>query len=193
VTGGEPAGRVGYVREAVLDAAAGLLVHNREATMAQIADAAGVGRATLYRHYENREALLRDLMDHAVSEVGHAIDHARIEAVDVREGIARVVRALLGIRKRFEVVLREFKGDPPRVALQERLGPPITALFERGRADGTLREDIPVDWLASMFRGIVKGAMEISDEIGLEEAAALATRQFLDGAGPDPCGAPQSG
>ena len=48
-------------RERILDAADRLLRQSAEATLADIATAAGVARATLYRHFENREALRRAL------------------------------------------------------------------------------------------------------------------------------------
>ncbi|MEM7588506.1 MAG: TetR family transcriptional regulator, partial [Acidobacteriota bacterium] len=42
-------------REAVLDAAALLFTENPGASMAALAEAAGVGRATLYRYFPTRE------------------------------------------------------------------------------------------------------------------------------------------
>ena len=47
---------------AILDAAAqALSEHGRSANMADVADAAGISRATLYRYYPDREALLEIL------------------------------------------------------------------------------------------------------------------------------------
>jgi serine phosphatase RsbU (regulator of sigma subunit) len=43
----------------ILDAARRLLAENREATMSAVAEAAGVGRGTVHRHFPTREDLLR--------------------------------------------------------------------------------------------------------------------------------------
>ena len=42
-------------REIALDAGLELLAEGREVTMDQVADRAGIGRATLYRHFATRE------------------------------------------------------------------------------------------------------------------------------------------
>ena len=48
-------------RRAALEAAAELFASRDDVSMSEVAEAIGVGRATLYRHYDSREALLRDL------------------------------------------------------------------------------------------------------------------------------------
>src|SRR6266702_3724628 len=54
---------------AILDAAAHALAeHGSRANMADVAAAAGVSRATLYRYYRDREALLAALASSAVEQ-----------------------------------------------------------------------------------------------------------------------------
>ena len=55
-------------REAVLQAAIGLLGERPGASMRAIADASGVGRSTVYRHFPTREALLRALFARVLEE-----------------------------------------------------------------------------------------------------------------------------
>jgi AcrR family transcriptional regulator len=50
-------------REQILIAARSLLTESPRATMAQVAQAAGVGRSTLYRHFADREELVSALRD----------------------------------------------------------------------------------------------------------------------------------
>ncbi len=48
-----------HVAEAILDAAAAVFAERGEAaSMADVAEAAGVGRATLYRYFPSRDVLL---------------------------------------------------------------------------------------------------------------------------------------
>jgi AcrR family transcriptional regulator len=57
-------------REALLDAAAGLFIETGfEVTYDEIAAAAGVGRATLYRHFPRREHLLAALVGRILTEL----------------------------------------------------------------------------------------------------------------------------
>ena len=48
-------------RAAIVDSGITLLLQNPGASMSEIALAAGVGRATLYRHFETKEALVQEI------------------------------------------------------------------------------------------------------------------------------------
>ncbi len=63
-------------REAVLDAALRLFRTDPTATVAQVAQAAGVGRVTLYGHYPTREALVGAALSTAVARAERAMADA---------------------------------------------------------------------------------------------------------------------
>ena len=71
-----PAPRPGLrerVAAAIVEAAATVLAeHGDSASMSDVAGAAGVARATLYRYFPNREALLEALGSVAVDEAGQS-------------------------------------------------------------------------------------------------------------------------
>lgn len=169
---------------AILDAAA--RVFSEEGTganLAAVASAAGVSRATLYRYYPNREALLEALAVHALSQAGDRLADAGLERATVEEAIERIVRALVSVGDRYAVVTSEqFKCDP---AIPERLiGVPIRAVLERGVREGYIREDIPAEVLGALFGGTIIAAIKLTRMHGLgrEEASAAAATLFLDGA-----------
>src|ERR1700744_3707811 len=56
------------VRRAVLETAAGVLAENDQASIDDIARASGVGRATLYRWFTNRDQLIDAILDQIISE-----------------------------------------------------------------------------------------------------------------------------
>src|SRR5919201_1974299 len=67
-------------REAILAAAKRLLEHRPRATVSDIAAAAGVSRATVYRHFKSREALAAAVVDQAppARAVGPELDRAAL-------------------------------------------------------------------------------------------------------------------
>src|SRR4051795_8073580 len=95
--------------EAILDAAARvLLARGDQANMNDVAAAAGVARATVYRYFPNREALLAELAQSAVRDVEERLTSARIDAVPPEEGIPRAVRALLDAGDPFVLLVRRY-------------------------------------------------------------------------------------
>jgi AcrR family transcriptional regulator len=164
-----------------LNAAAAALSESPEASMAQIAVAIGVSRATLYRHVRNREELLGALRRQAVAEAEQRLEAANLDRVDVAEAIARIARALVAVGNRYAFLVERYAQPRPS---QINVRGPIVAVLERGQADGTLRDDVPADWLMdSLLRLLSAGVIVDSmQELGPEEVAANAVRLFLDGA-----------
>jgi AcrR family transcriptional regulator len=169
---------------AILDAAAHVFSEQGTgANLAAVASEAGVSRATLYRYYPNREALLEALVIHALSQAGAGLADAGLERASVEEAIERIVRALVSVGDRYAVVASEqLKCDP---AIPERLiGTPIRAVLDRGVKEGLIRDDIPSDVLGALFGGTIMAAIKLTrmHDLGREEASAAAATLFLDGA-----------
>jgi TetR/AcrR family transcriptional repressor of mexCD-oprJ operon len=168
---------------AILDAAAHVLADRTEASMSEVAAAAGVGRATLYRYYPSREALLDALAREALIDLGARLADAGLDRASVPEAIERIVRAVVAVGDRYVVLAREqIRPDP---ADSDRLfRAPLQSVFERGVHESVLRADVPVDVLLELFGGLLGAAVRLVGErrIGLEEIAATTTALFLDGA-----------
>ena len=168
---------------AILEAAARLLAEDGDASMADLAAAAGVGRATLYRYYPNREALLAALTAEALEELARRLADAGLETVGVEEAIGRIVRAVLTVGDRYAVLVRERVNADP--ATRERaFTEPIQRVLERGVDEGLLRGDVAVDVQLALFGGVLQAGIRLAGErrLGHEDAAAAVTRAYLDGA-----------
>jgi AcrR family transcriptional regulator len=132
-------------RERVLDAATELVRRDGEKVpMARIAERAGVGVGTVYRHFPTREELLGALVHRSF---GLALDNARAAAAhpgSALEGVRQFFLATLRDRERFVLPLH---GGPPVFtrATRERqadVRAVLARLLERGRAAGELRADL---------------------------------------------------
>ena len=132
-------------RERILNAATELVRRDGEkVAMAQIAQHAGVGVGTLYRHFPTREDLLAALVHRSF---GIAVENATRAA-------ARPGSALDGIRSFFLATLRDrerfvlpLHGGPPVFTpatrqLQADVRTILRSLLERGRTNGELRADL---------------------------------------------------
>jgi TetR/AcrR family transcriptional repressor of mexCD-oprJ operon len=176
------------VAAGILDSAAAVLARRGEAaSMAEIADAAGVGRATLYRYFPNRDALMTGLTTAVVAELCDRIADAELTTVAVAEGIARVTRGFVGAGSKYSALLQEARKEPAEEAeLDSKLGEPVRELLRRGVADGTLRADLPPAVLFELFTGLLERALQlvVRDELGVEQASSAMLTVFLDGARP---------
>jgi TetR/AcrR family transcriptional repressor of mexCD-oprJ operon len=170
------------VAEAILDGAARLFASEGDhASMNEVAEAAGVARATVYRYFPNREALLDELAQTAVRDVDMRLASARIDAVPPEEGVERAVRALVDVGNLFVVLARErrrFGADRFERGLVE----PMRQLIERGQASGDIRDDITAARLTESLIGLIIGMLTSTPALGREDMTATIAGLFLDGA-----------
>ena len=147
------------VAAAILDGAAQIFaVQGEQASMNDIAEAAGVARATVYRYFPNRESLLEALARAAVSDVDARLASARIDEVAPEEGIARAVRALVDVGSSFVLLARDrLRSDPEQ--FERKLTQPLRRLFERGQASGDIRDDITSARLTESLIGLIVGVI----------------------------------
>ena len=174
------------VAAAILDAAARVLaVGGDQASMNDVAAAAGVARATLYRYFPSRQALLDELARIAAAEAGSRLASARVEELAAEEGVRRAVRALIETGDAFTVVARErVRPDPEQ--FEERVLEPLRRLFEHAQGTGEIRGDIPSSWLTDALVGLVVSVLSSRPVLGREDTIAVVSVLFLDGARPRP-------
>ena len=170
------------VAAAILDGAAEIFaVQGERASMNDVAEAAGVARATVYRYFPNREALLDELAHVAVDDVDARLASARIDEVAPEEGIARAVRALVNVGDSFVLLAREpLRSEAER--FERKVTEPLRELFERGQASGDIRDDIASARLTDSLIGLIVGALTSTPQLGKEDMTATITGLFLDGA-----------
>jgi AcrR family transcriptional regulator len=171
-------------RAVILDAAARVLGRYPDAAMADVADQAGVGRATLYRHFPTRESLLEGVADAATSELIEALDAANLEDLPLERAIARITSVFLRTGGKYAALMSQ--ADHPQVdpETKERVSRPVRGVIARGISGGVLRSDLPGDLLLEMFSALMERVMwlTVAGTITPEAAVEAVVDVFLDGA-----------
>ena len=166
----------------ILEAAARTLARGGgRASMHEVAAEAGVARATLYRYFPSRQALVDEVGRLAASDAGTRLRTARLDQVPLEEGISRAVRALVEVGDLFIVLARERVRPDPDV-FEVSLGAPLRGLVERGQESGSIRDDVPSAWLTESLVGLVVSVLSTTPSMGSEDTIALVTSLFLEGA-----------
>jgi len=179
-------------RAALLAAARTVLKRDPEGSLDEIAREAGLSRRALYGHFASREALVLELIEQGIARIT-----ARLADVSHPEPLVRL--ALIAARLWAEVrdvrVMAEFAVRGPHQRLVgARLAPlrsRVRAAVAEGVADGTVRDDIPVNTLARLLEG---AALTVLDEAARRELDAatghrLVVLSVLSLAGLDAAGA----
>ncbi|MFD5321720.1 TetR/AcrR family transcriptional regulator [Streptomyces sp. NPDC127098] len=159
---------------AILDAAVECLSRDPDASVADIAQAAGVGRVTLYGHFASREELLDAVFARAMREADAALDSLDLEG-DPRQAMTLLIRSSWRIVDRSRALLVAAERGLPHGRIRELHQRPlhrIGRLIERGREQGEFRTDMPVAWLSAAFYGVLHTTADEITAGRLDEADA---------------------
>ncbi|MQY03693.1 TetR/AcrR family transcriptional regulator [Actinomadura macrotermitis] len=148
---------------AIVAAATGLFAGDADASMTDVAKAAGVGRVTLYAHFSSREDLLRRVLADAIAQSMAAIAAAEPETGPPGEAFARLVRTCWPMLSRFGRLHQAARRALPAGEVRRLHDSPmehVERLIERGRADGEFRTDLPVGWLVATVYALLHTAAD---------------------------------
>lgn len=148
--------------ERILDAATACLVGRPTATMAEIAQAAGLGRVTLYGHFASRAELVDAVTARVLGQNDRALAAVDLSG-DPRTALARLLHGTWQLldRSRSVVLAAEQELTPERIwELHAGMAARMEELVERGREQGVFRVDLPVSWLLTVLHQVVHGAAQ---------------------------------
>ncbi|WP_405820741.1 TetR/AcrR family transcriptional regulator [Streptomyces sp. NBC_00838] len=135
-------------RERIVAAAREILVESGpDVPLDEIARRAGVGNATLYRHFPDRSALILDVVHSVMARTADQAERMAAEESDPFVALSRFVHAAADERigALCPLLSGSFNGDLPLLhAERERLEAAVEDLMEKARAAGRLRTDVAV-------------------------------------------------
>jgi AcrR family transcriptional regulator len=153
------AGVRGRTRHAILSAAASVLARDRTATLADIADAADVGRSTLHRYFPDRQVLVDAVVEDSLRALEQAVEEAALGQGPPLEAMRRLVVAMVGVGDRLLFLF----GDPRVLEGRDAPAPsdrPVTELIERGQAQGVFDPQVDAVWIEHALWALVYTAAE---------------------------------
>ncbi len=178
--------RAGRSRRALLDAAIELFLVNPVASMSDLAAHAGVGRATLYRHFETREQLVRALAQESQERIDDVLQPISNANLPARETLEAGLRSIMPIADRFHFLLLLWnmcdEGDPAWQIYQRQLDD-LAVLIERGKQEKSISKKLATSWIVMLVDSLVYvGWWSVSSgEMSAEEAAEQAVASLFCG------------
>jgi AcrR family transcriptional regulator len=146
-------------RRTVLDAAVMLLAQRPQATMQEVADASGLGRTTVYRHFPRRQDLINALFDEVLTAAAETVHDALRSAASARELLCELGPRIIAIGDRYRFLdsnpeLRERALTP-----NNDVRNPLESYLAGAQQRGEIRGDVPVAWIMTTLRGLGVVAM----------------------------------
>lgn len=145
-------------RTQVLRAAARLLIHRPHASMAEIADTAGISRATLHRLVHDRPTLFTATAELSRDYVLAMLETANLEHGTATEALTRFVHGSAEIADLVGFLINEPRIWQEDEELEEELDRQLTGLFLRGQESGEFRIDHQAKWMTDALIALLAGA-----------------------------------
>lgn len=147
-------------RRALLAAAADELARNPDSSMADVAQAANLTRATLYRHFSNRQTLLEAIQAEALTRASETLIACRLDEGNALEVLGRVLGSLGKRGMRFRIILMRAPDHNARFLTQrDQVLAPLVEVVKRGQAEGDIRADLSPEWIVTAMASLLISAV----------------------------------
>jgi AcrR family transcriptional regulator len=170
----------------IIETASRVLADDHSAGMAEVASAAGLARATLYRHFPCREDLVDTIRTQAFDEFERVVATARLDEDPPLEALRRLINGIMEVGDRYRFLLAEAPGEPkgdPRRKREDRMRMPVLALIERAQRGGELGSELTPLWATQTLAALINAALHAINEGQMtpSEATDVVCRTFTVG------------
>lgn len=180
--------RASKSRQDLIAAATRILAANPGASLAEVATRAGVGRATLYRHFPSREELIRELTVEAIRATDEAVAPLQYRAISATAMLREVIAAVVPLGDRYHFLSQEhgFPDDPEIEGELQRQLQELGDLVEAVKAERTIAAEMPTAWVVAAFDALIYAAWAAVNDgsVARRDAPELVWRTVISGLGP---------
>jgi AcrR family transcriptional regulator len=182
-------------REDILGSAQRQLNRDPGSSMAVVAKAAGVGRATLHRYFATREALLTEIGVRSLDRWESRLRDRQVAAASASGDAGWIAGCLHGLVEDFVADAEDFGfaltdsymcTEPALVQRADGLFAQEIEFYAAAQSAGVLRADVPPRWIGhSMYGQLIAARDAMRDgDVARRDVAALVLSTFLTGSGP---------
>ena len=173
----------------IIEGAIACLAKNSNAGLEEIAKAAGVGRATLYRYFPSRAELITAMKLQAGERLHKIVEPVMSLDIPAREKLTRIITSLvsmgasLNVSSYFSYPVKE--NDPRVMASYQLHRNRARELCLAMKQEGAVSSDVPLVWLTASLDALVFEAWAKVEqgEIAPKQAPWLVLETFLAGHG----------
>ena len=169
--------------DAILTAARTQLGKRPDASMEELAQAAGVTRQTVYAHFASRDALIAALIESAGAETVAAVDAAQLDTVAPVAALRRYLDLGWQLIRRYPYLLGPaLARTPPGNEATHRAGAAqLERIVRRGQRSGDFDPALPAEWLAVAIIGLASTAADqfAAGHLTADEAYAVFSASAL--------------
>jgi AcrR family transcriptional regulator len=167
---------------AVINAAIRTLAGRPDASVDEIARAAGVSRQTVYAHFPSRDALIDAVIEQAAAEFTALLDGANLDQAPPAQALTRLLDAGWQIAARYPFLWLQPAVDPGKDA--DRHAPVLDRMLDiirRGQASGDFDDSVPAHWLLSASLALGRAAEDEvkTGRMTIEQATQAMHRSVL--------------
>ncbi|MCW2912154.1 MAG: TetR family transcriptional regulator [Actinomycetia bacterium] len=154
-------------RRLLLDAAAAELAeHGMDASIAQIAARAGIGKGTVFRHFATKEQLVAAILQDKLDELA-ATGTSLLDCADPASALLHFMTAGVELhahdRSFCQAATGTTRSDPTIRAASDRLSKVAQALTDRARQQGAVRDDITGHDIVLLIGAACQAAAPVGD------------------------------
>lgn len=173
------------LKDKILKAATSLLMINTNASMDEIAEAAGIGRATLFRAIKNRKALMHEIELKAYEDCNIVLQPILYSPQPADVKLRKALEAIIPLGAQYHYLSAEpqYPNDLKIRHLTEIYQGIWQTIICQNKTEGLISSEVPAHWAGRCLDHLIYAAWEAvyTGELAPKEAPERVLQLFFNG------------